>query len=535
MTGTTFPLQRAVLLLTCLTTFCLLTCPPAGAAGFDCQQAGTSVERQICGDEDLSALDGQLNEIYQALRESANAVQRRALTSEQRQWLRSRNQCSDLACLQASYDARLNELDPLTDHQLTCAEMRAHPERLPSDHDIDLGSGSGSPNQFDSDCPESLEQLDFLQDLRALAGLIRSEGGRCSGTIVYAQGRHYAYSLTLAGFRPQDIPPGPTAARPGPSWNDFSTIDGSASSLKSFAYFRLWADLSPYNHQLYTDFAAGYERALPRLVRHFQDHNAMTRSAALVAAKNALMLLVDWAAGHAPGRLMTEESALVQRVRSGSFRPEQVNNEDFRYTDDEVYNALRVALVNRASLPVIEALGGRLDLSRPERFVARPRENYYGMAMEPLLSLATADIASMQYLLGRGFPVDTANGFGKSALFYAIGFSQRNAVQLLLRAGADVNHAYKSAQELNPDGYSCNYPNLQHTRRTPLMHAAQNSDLPMVQLLLQAGANQSATDDLGFNALDYAAMGKHPDIETFLKSLGLQYRAPGRQGPLAPH
>ncbi len=35
------------------------------AASFDCKQAGTSVEKMICNDDDLSALDSQLQHKYQ--------------------------------------------------------------------------------------------------------------------------------------------------------------------------------------------------------------------------------------------------------------------------------------------------------------------------------------------------------------------------------------------------------------------------------------------------------------------------------------
>jgi hypothetical protein len=58
------------------------------------------------------------------------------------------------------------------------------------------------------------------------------------------------------------------------------------------------------------------------------------------------------------------------------------------------------------------------------------------------------------------------------------------------------------------------------------MHAAQNSDVRMLQILLQAGARLDARDDLGYNAHDYALMGKNTDNARYLVSLGLEPAAP---------
>lgn len=68
----------------------------------------------------------------------------------------------------------------------------------------------------------------------------------------------------------------------------------------------------------------------------------------------------------------------------------------------------------------------------------------------------------------------------------------------------------------------CVFIKLQHTRRTTLMHAAQNSDVRMIKILLESGASLQAQDDLGFNAHDYALMGERRDNALYLSSLGLE-------------
>jgi uncharacterized protein YecT (DUF1311 family) len=81
---------------------------PAAAAGFDCAKAGTRVERMICAQPALSALDDQLGKAYDAARRSGH---RPTLLAEQREWLmKVRDRCSDAACLRTVYTARIAAL-----------------------------------------------------------------------------------------------------------------------------------------------------------------------------------------------------------------------------------------------------------------------------------------------------------------------------------------------------------------------------------------------------------------------------------------
>jgi len=523
MTAPVSPLQRASRFLILLAPLGLLLCAPATSApGFDCTQARTAVEKLICSDAGLSGLDAKLNAAYETASEAASADQKQKLTAEQRQWLSGeRNKCTDTACLSRSYNSRLNALDPFADDKLTCKEMREHPERIFGSDSIDLGSGFGSPLDVDYDCPESLQQQGFMAEILALAERIHGdyEPQQCSGSIVYATGRYYDFSLTEAGFDPQGLLSRSAGSGRGTDWKTFATRDETSDDSAVPRYFRDWSESSPVNFDLYRRFAAAFDRAFPQLVKLYRARG-LSQSDAQAAARIALSRVLDRAAGSFPRDLLGPVPPLVARIRDGSFRPEEVNGQDFHYGNREIYAALTVALLRGAPPTAVEALAGKLDLSNPAAF---------GKHLEPLLAFATGDTRNLEILLRRKSPVDTANDFGKTALFYAIGFSQHEAVRLLLGHGADANHAYKSARELRPDADSiddeCFYPALQHTRRTPLMHAAQNSDLAMVKLLLDAHADRAATDDLGFNALDYAALGQHADIVAYLESLGMVYGA----------
>jgi uncharacterized protein len=94
--------------------FLLLTwSAPATAASFDCAKAQSSVEKAICADAEVSALDEHLARYYATARSTLGRAAD-CMRSDQLQWLRAvRNACTDAACLKKAYLERLGELDAL--------------------------------------------------------------------------------------------------------------------------------------------------------------------------------------------------------------------------------------------------------------------------------------------------------------------------------------------------------------------------------------------------------------------------------------
>lgn len=75
------------------------------AAGFDCGKAATPLEKTICQDPALNALDEQLAAAYREAGQRCSSVE---LKTEQQRWLKDiRNACRDAACLAAAYQKRL--------------------------------------------------------------------------------------------------------------------------------------------------------------------------------------------------------------------------------------------------------------------------------------------------------------------------------------------------------------------------------------------------------------------------------------------
>ena len=499
------------------------------AASFDCAKARTPVEKLICGRPQLGELDEKLDAAFKGAKDGLLPDEARRVTQEQLQWLRTvRNSCTDAACLEQAYTARLKELDPSADHKLTCQEMRQGAARV-FGADIDLGSGFGSPTEVDYACPDSLSQLPFMQKLLQLAEGIRSDGGPqiCTGSIIHAQWRYYQFSLTQAGLAPRTLQA--WSSKKGPAdWKTYVDQDATGTAT----YFRQWSEQSPSNQAVYAQFTSEFDQAANQLVSRYVSQLGMSTADAGSAAKRALDLVVQRAAGSAPKSAAHEEFALLTQLRSGPMSGSQVRTALAGLQSAQALLALKVALIHTQPTEVVDVLADAVDPAAlraaggPKDAGATPEDEDPEATPEPLLALALGNPANLETLLRRNVPVDAANGFGKTTLFYAIGNSNYAAVEMLLRYKADVQHAYKSAKELRPNDDECIFSGLRHTRRTTLMHAAQNSDVRMLKILLGAGAPLKARDDLGFNASDYALMGKNRDNAMYLASLGLEPAAP---------
>lgn len=72
----------------------LATIAAAAGPSFDCKKAEVgSVEEMICKDPELSALDGKMAEVYKAAAEKATNEHPLVLKTEQRDWIKERNEC----------------------------------------------------------------------------------------------------------------------------------------------------------------------------------------------------------------------------------------------------------------------------------------------------------------------------------------------------------------------------------------------------------------------------------------------------------
>lgn len=89
-----------------LTAGLLVAAAMAPVAAFDCGGAASAVERRICADPTLRALDRRLDQLLERARVHAGRDEQDRLKREQRAWLHERNACASDACLRRVYEAR---------------------------------------------------------------------------------------------------------------------------------------------------------------------------------------------------------------------------------------------------------------------------------------------------------------------------------------------------------------------------------------------------------------------------------------------
>ncbi|WLQ15771.1 ankyrin repeat domain-containing protein [Hahella aquimaris] len=388
-------------------------------------------------------------------------------------------------------------LGPYEDGKLTCEEMSSQPARIFSEAP-DLGSGRGSPLEVDYQCPESLAEQPFLQNLKALSDAFRSEQGShaCTGTIVYVQWRYYHFQLLEAGFAPEV-----NLAR-------IAAKDRARYRAATLDYLRYWSLESIYNLPYYHQYLQVMQQAENDLAAHYASRFGMDDSKAQAAAQAGVDLFLQRAAGAYPSSQDYTVAPLATLLFND--KPPALDTVQKLITDADQsarLQALNAALGLGLSTEIVETLLDSVkDLNQGD---------------ESPLFFAVHNPDNMRLLLSKGADVNYQNGFGKTALYYAIQFNLPESAQALLNAGAEVNHRYKSGPEVQ---YDCRY-NITRTLRSPLMHAAQHADTAMLELLIKAGADPLLVDGLGDTALTYAEENDKPENAAYLKNLAAQSQA----------
>ncbi|MCD4501808.1 lysozyme inhibitor LprI family protein [Chromobacterium vaccinii] len=91
-----------------------LAAVPAQSAGFNCAYAKLKVEKMICADAELSALDSELAKRFTAIQDETKGIDGDTgkrldpYGKEQVRWLKEvRNKCEDALCVRDAYKRRL--------------------------------------------------------------------------------------------------------------------------------------------------------------------------------------------------------------------------------------------------------------------------------------------------------------------------------------------------------------------------------------------------------------------------------------------
>ena len=77
---------------------------------FDCSKASTEVEKKICTNEILSQLDGLLSDTYKSRQRPNFGLDLKKFRQDQLNWLKERNKCQDVNCIQKNYHERIIDI-----------------------------------------------------------------------------------------------------------------------------------------------------------------------------------------------------------------------------------------------------------------------------------------------------------------------------------------------------------------------------------------------------------------------------------------
>lgn len=388
----------------------------------------------------------------------------------------------------------------LDDNKISCDEIKAYKDEIFSNLDIDFLN-----TQIDFNCENSLLNLDFLNKLFDISKEIRGDRLNCKGVMYNAKQKEFKFLLLKAGVAPEIYA---------------KTLNDESGKIAddNRAYFRFWAYNSIGNFELFNNFWKEYNANMSNLVSFYKKRGIDEGSAIFYATK-VMNDFLNFSVGDFSYTIMEKVpdiTDLEKRISNPNFDLYALQETLFKdkYSQSELSNALNIALLHEKSIDFLEEL---------IKMGAKVNEG-----SESSLFFALRNINNIKFLLKNGADINYKNTFGKTPIFYTVGFNDLNTTKFLVQNGADINATYISKNEkfaINSNigmvtlPFYQNLCDLEHTSRTLFMHAAQHSNVEMLKFLMQSGTDINAVDDLGYNALDYAKLGKKSENIKFLENL----------------
>ena len=147
-----------------------------------------------------------------------------------------------------------------------------------------------------------------------------------------------------------------------------------------------------------------------------------------------------------------------------------------------------------------------------------------------MLCARTGNLEALAALIAHGAAVDaTEKLFGQAALHWAAAAKQPAAIELLVKAGADVNVRTKQGPPLPSDSRQAQTAT---DGFTPLLFAVRSGDLETVTTLLKLGAKVGDTAGDGTTTLMLATLNGHFELAAYLLDRGVDPNAPDKRGSL---
>lgn len=321
-----------------------------------------------------------------------------------------------------------------------------------------------------------------------LAEIISGRNAECNGHDYFVRLNDYKNDLNSA-------------------FNDTKLIDKPIKNYeKYYDYFKYWAYQSLGNYRLFNEFNKEAKRFCIKEHEHFYKLYASNYNK---ACDYFIQRLGMRAFGSVP-KFIKLDNIYEEFLKLEN--PEDliafVNEISPSYYQIDYF--LKLALLSKKDMKVIEFLvQNNADLNT---------------GYESAIFYALDYLEALKYLLENKANVNYVNALGKSPIFYAVEVSDINAINLLIKYGANLNlKQIDSADELKANlPYYISMCSYIHPSKTLVIHAASFANTEVLKLLIKNKADYKTSDNYGLNALDYARIYEKKENYEYLKSLGLK-------------
>ncbi len=319
------------------------------------------------------------------------------------------------------------------------------------------------------------EVLDFDKVLNELYG---DTSGRCAGTIEHMYHRKQALAMMRASLGPTMFLSGTKSAN--------SYMDADLSS-----FMEVWSNEQLWNKQKFNEYMLLKGRAQKALQSYYAKRLQIAEDKAAECSKNVVeQLAVAYLSQYSHSTMKDTRArpvyiACTKHGASAGELEKQLAGKQLG--DDDLIDGLKYCILNDGDVSAIDWL-----LSKGAHLTG---------AVEPALFTAVRRPEIVARLIKAGADVNVVNTVGKTALFEACHFDCLESVKQLIEAGAKINQTMvavdsPSSEEANS---SCAY-NYNVGSRTPLHYASMFASAPLIEYLLNKGADGGAKDSSGATA-----------------------------------
>lgn len=316
----------------------------------------------------------------------------------------------------------------------------------------------------------------------------------CTGTIIYAHLRRIALSDMKASLAPRIFLAGKSQEE---------SEGGCDPDLGKF--LTRWSNVELWNKVQWRNWNQLLPSAERELADYYVKEFGLSAADATKAANVALWHITSVYLSIFSSETLKEQvsSPIYQCFTRDQLTLEQMNVSLAGKTldADEATAALSYSILNNAKMEVIEALikNGAVLNPKPQE---EPVGAFEGGESPLFSSVLRPDVVSV--LIKAGADVNYQNMVGKTALIQAIQYDALDTVKVLLAAGAKINEGMAPAdgEGAGKANDTCFY-NYTIGKRTPLMYACAFASAPLINHLLDSGAEKKARDSKGGTAESY--------------------------------